>query len=215
MKHINPHIKVVLFDHDDTLVGTIEAKWAAHKFVAKKHYNKNLSEDEIREHWGKPLRVLVGLLYDTDDVDTAIDREMATHKDFPKILLEDTKQVLAQLRKSGKKLGVITATSRRSFEFDLSTMKIPKSMFDYTQTEEGSEYHKPDSRVFDPTKKWLSRHGIKPSEVVYVADGLHDMKAALGAGFEFIGVSTGLVTQADFKKSGARSIRTLGDLISQ
>lgn len=52
---IADHIKVVLFDHDDTLVGTISTKWAEHKFIAKKYYQKELTDDEIRLHWGKPL----------------------------------------------------------------------------------------------------------------------------------------------------------------
>lgn len=213
MNHIKSHIKVVLFDHDDTLVGTIEAKWAAHKHIAHTYYDKELSEDEIRQHWGKPLSTLVGLLYGTDDIETALAREMATHNDFPKKLFEDTKAILQQLHKSGKKLGVITATSRRSFSFDLDTMKIPKNIFDYTQTENDTSFHKPDPRVFDPVLKWLESICVKPSEVLYVGDGLHDMKAALGAGFEFIGVTTGLVTQDEFKSSGAVAINRLRDLI--
>lgn len=213
MQHIKSHIKVILFDHDDTLVGTIEAKWAAHKHIARTYYDKELSEDEIRQHWGKPLSTLVGLLYDTDDIETALAREMATHTDFPKKLLEDTEITLEHLHKSGKKLGVITATSRRSFNFDLETMKIPKNIFDYTQTEDDTSFHKPDPRVFEPVLKWLDSIHIKPSEVLYVGDGLHDMKAALGAGFEFIGVTTGLVTQDDFKTNGAASINRLKDLI--
>ncbi len=47
---IGRHIKAVLFDHDDTLVAT----------------------DERREHWGKPLEQLVGLLYDTADIEQAM-----------------------------------------------------------------------------------------------------------------------------------------------
>jgi phosphoglycolate phosphatase len=213
MKHIPPHIKVVLFDHDDTLVGTIEAKWAAHKHIAKTHYGKQLTDDDIRKHWGKPLRTLVGLLYDDDDIDRAMQRERDTHKDFPKQIFEDTEHVLQKLKDSGKKIGIITATSRWSFEYDLGTMNIDESLIDYSQTEDDTDYHKPDPRVFEPAITWLKSQNIKPEEVVYVGDGLHDMKAALGAGFEFIGVATGLVTQKQFSDSGSRSVKKLSDLV--
>ena len=41
------------------------------------------------------------------------------------------------------------------------------------------------------TSMWLESEAIRPDEVIYVGDGLHDMKAALGAGFSFLGVETG------------------------
>jgi hypothetical protein len=39
------------------------------------------------------------------------------------------------------------------------------------------------------------------------------MKAALGAGFEFIRIATGLVTHNEFQASGAAAITKLKDLI--
>lgn len=41
-KQFKDNIKAVFFDHDDTLVGTIEAKWAHHKYVARTWYGKEL-----------------------------------------------------------------------------------------------------------------------------------------------------------------------------
>ncbi len=58
----NPEIKAILFDHDDTLVQTIKSKWAQHKYIAKTFYHKNLKDEELRLHWGKPFTELVELL---------------------------------------------------------------------------------------------------------------------------------------------------------
>lgn len=212
MKHIRDHIKVVLFDHDDTLVGTIEPKWAQQKYIAKAYYNKNLTEVELIEHWGKPLRALFGALYETEDLDRAMDLNLKHNEKFPKVLRDDTISTLKYLRKVGKKLGVITATHKWSLDYDLETLGIPRELFDYIQTEDNTKFHKPDPRVFDPVKAWLKKQNIRPSEVVYVGDGLHDMQAALEAGFEFIGITTGLVTQKDFKANGAAVIKKLADL---
>ncbi len=210
---IGDDIKAVLFDHDDTLVGTIEAKWAQHKHIARKWYNKELLDKELREHWGKPLRVLLGALYETDDLDQAMKRVKRIHADFPKRLFEETLGVLERLRAADKYIGVITSTSRYSFEYDLKDLGIPKALFDFIQTEDDASFHKPDPRAFDPAKIWLAEHDIKPYQVVYIGDSLFDMKASQGAGFHFIGVISGLISSSQFKKAGAVYVSNLSELL--
>ena len=59
MSEIIPvNTKAIFFDHDDTLVGTYIAKSAQHKYVAKKWYNIELTDEKIRKHWGMPLNEL-------------------------------------------------------------------------------------------------------------------------------------------------------------
>ncbi len=199
-------IQAVIFDHDDTLVGTIGPKWDQHKFVAKKYYGKDLTEAEIRQHWGKPLHELICLLYDTDDAEQAMAYNIEHHESFPKMLFAQTIPTLKALKQSGKKVGIITATSRFSFEHDLDLHRIPRELLDFTQTSEDTDFHKPDYRVFEPLIKWLDEQGIAPSQVVYVGDGLHDMQAAVDAGFLFLGVQSGLVSAAEFDAAGASSV---------
>jgi len=211
-EHIGDHINAVFFDHDDTLVGTIAAKSDQHKHVARTYYDKDLSDEEISKHWGKPLQELVCLLYGTNDVDQAMTHNIAHHEDFQKNLFEATIPTLKNIKAAGKMIGIITATSRFSFEHDLELHQVPRDLLDYTQTADDTAYHKPDKRVFDPAISWLSDNGIKPEEVVYIGDGLHDMKAALGAGFSFLGVETGLVTSDQFKAENASSIPSIANL---
>jgi len=206
-------IGAVIFDHDDTLVGSYKAKWAQHKHVAQTWYNKELTDDEIRQHWGKPFRTLIRLLYETEDLDTAFRRMMAVHKAYPKLLLPETIPTLQSVHDSGRLIGVVTATMRFSFEHDLDELGIPRNLLDYTQTEDETEHHKPDKRVFDPAKSWLRAMGVNDSEVLYVGDGLHDYAAASGAGFRFLGVETGLVNQLQFIDAGAVCVSSLGKLL--
>jgi phosphoglycolate phosphatase-like HAD superfamily hydrolase len=206
------NIKAVFFDHDDTLVGTIAAKWAHHKHVARTWYDKELTDDDIRQHWGKPFSQLVELLYGQDDPEKAMRRNLSCEDDFPKSLPVDTIPTLHRLYTAGKILGIITATSRYSFEHDLDLHDFPRDIIGYTQTEEDTTFHKPDPQVFEPAVAWLAARNILPQEVLYVADGLHDMKAAVGAGFSFMGVTTGLVTADDFMAAGAESIQGLRKL---
>lgn len=214
-RFLGDHIKSVLLDHDDTMVGTIEAKWAAHKFNAKIHYGKDLADDEIRMHWGIPLRQLVGILYGDEDLDRALAHEEETHQTFPKILFEHTNAVLNKLKGSGFLLGVITAASRASLDNDFRTLGISHDAFDYTQTQDDTPYHKPDKRVFDPALAWLVQHDITPQETLYIGDGLLDMEASIGAGMNFLGVETGLITADGFKAASATSIPHLGHLLEE
>lgn len=213
-KHIGESIKAVLFDHDDTLVGTIDAKWAHHKHVARTFYGKELSDAELKQYWGKPLEALACLLYGTDDVKQAMDNIIATHEAFPKDLFEATIPTLKHIKAAGKLIGIVTATTRFSFEHDLTLHEVPRELIDYTQTADDTLWHKPDPRVFVPALEWLDSQNVKASEVVYVGDGLHDMKAALGAGFSFIGVETGLVTAEQFREAKAKSVPTIEALIN-
>jgi len=212
-KHIPDIIKVVLFDHDDTLVDTIGTKWAQHKYVAKLYYDKELTDAEITEHWGKPLPELVGLLYGTDDVEQAIKHNTAHHQEFEKVLFKATVPTLKHLKDAGKLVGIVTATTRFSFEHDLKLHGISPELLDYRQSGDDTLFHKPDKRVFEPATKWLDAKGILPEETLYIGDGLHDMKAALGAGFNFLGVETGLVTARQFATAGAKSIPSIAHLL--
>ena len=206
--------KVILFDFDDTLVETIKPKWAQHKYVAKTYYNKELHEDEIRLHWGKPFSLLLKELYQTDKIEEATTYNIATRERFPKLLFPEMTNVIEELKRRGKVLGIVTATSTCSLDYDFASLNIKKSYFDYVQTQEDSQFHKPDPRVFEPTKAWLSEQGYTNSDVLYIGDALTDMKAAQEAGFNFIGTSTGLVSAKNFESLGVRALHSLSDLLT-
>jgi phosphoglycolate phosphatase-like HAD superfamily hydrolase len=116
------------------------------------------------------------------------------------------------LHAAGKIVGIITATIRFSFEHDLDLHNFPREIIDYTQTADDTEFHKPDPRVFDPAKLWLAERSIEPVETLYVGDGLKDMHAALGAGFNFLGVESGLVTAKEFQQYGANSVASIAEV---
>jgi phosphoglycolate phosphatase-like HAD superfamily hydrolase len=208
-KHITDDIKAVFFDHDDTLVDTMGTKWAQHIFIASEYYGKNLSREEITEHWGKPLHELIGILYGTNDIEQAMEYNIKHHKQFPKGLFPGTIDTIKKLHASGKVIGIVTATVRLSFETDTKLHKFPMDLIDYTQTSEDTVFHKPDPRVFEPATKWLEGRGIKPSETIYIGDGTKDIEAALGAGYNFLGVETGLTTKEYFKRSGVKSVANI------
>jgi phosphoglycolate phosphatase len=212
-EYIGDHIKAVFFDLDDTLMDTIGSKWAQHKFIAQKYYQKKLTDAEIIDHWGKPLNELICLLYGTDDSEDALAKLQLHHREYPKKIYDKSSEVLKHLHDQGKTIGIITASKKFSVAEDFNKNKLPRKYIDYLQTAEDTPYHKPDPRVFEPALKWLKTHNIQSDEVIYIGDGLHDMKAALGAGFSFLGVETGLVTAQQFLDAEGKSIPSIADLL--
>ncbi|OGC58288.1 hypothetical protein A3A70_03295 [candidate division WWE3 bacterium RIFCSPLOWO2_01_FULL_42_11] len=212
IKRIGKDIKAVIFDYDDTLVESIRPVWAKHKFIAKKYYGKNLEDEEIRIHWGKPFAELVQLLYETEDSETALAHNYNLRGSYSKLLYEESIPTLTLLKDKGKLLGIVTANNRYGYEYDLTQHNIPSEVIDYSQTADETSFHKPDPRVFDPAILWLTEQQIQPHQVLYIGDGLHDMKASLGAGFHFIGVQTGLIFGEEFKVHDAFSVPTIADI---
>lgn len=207
--NIDSSIKAVLFDHDDTFVGTIAACWELDKHVARTWYNKELTEDELRKHWSKPLKEMVSIIFETTDVDTAMKRIMTCYPDYPKKLLPGVLVLVHAIKTHNLKVGIVTSTAEKTITHDFEAVSLDKTLFDHFQTQEDTDFHKPDPRVFAPTISWLSTQGIKPSEVLYIGDGLHDGQAAVATGFQFIGVETGLATAADFAQKGFVSVPNL------
>ena len=211
---LDPKVKVIVFDHDDTLVETIKPKWAQHKYIAKEFYSRDLTDTELKEHWGKPLTVLLKCLYETTHIDIAMSYNIATREMFPKRLLKGTIETLKALKTNGLKLAIVTSTTKSSLLNDFKTLGIEEQIFDYIQTEDDTTLHKPDPRVLDPVKAWSDSINISVDEVVCIGDHLNDKHAADGAGFKFIGVGTGLITPDEFKKEGIPFIHKLPDLLN-
>src|SRR5687768_9277251 len=100
----NKPVKAVLVDWDDTCVSTIEPIWLLHKFVAGKYYDKLLSDEDIRQHWGKPMHELVKLLYETDDHEQAF-RNILNHvhvSEFEKKFFDGVPELLSKIASSKK-----------------------------------------------------------------------------------------------------------------
>lgn len=212
MTSVKRTTEAILFDHDDTLVQTQKIKWEHNKFIAKKFYGKELCDEEILIHWGKPLGEMACALFGTKDVNTAMQYIENTRGLFPKALFPDTVRVLRHLKAKGAATGVVTATSQSNFTYDCSHLQLPP--FDYVQTFDDTDVHKPDPKVFEPALAWASSIHLHPQDMTYVGDSLHDMRAAQGAGLNFIGVSTGLVSIEEFADHGAQSISGLHELIA-
>ena len=197
-------IRAVIFDLDDTLVRSVEQKWAHHRAVASEIYGFELTDERLAEHWGKPFDVMIGELYRHSDTpeNMLAACDSLDHR-FPKGVFDDAVPGVTTLLDAGLEVGVLTGAPRRHAIADLEHYGFPVPRLAMIQGNDDTSVHKPDPRVFDAPLGALRTTGITPPEVVYVGDSLIDHAAAVGAGISFIGVATGLVSVEAFHEAGA------------
>jgi phosphoglycolate phosphatase-like HAD superfamily hydrolase len=205
-------IQAVIFDLDDTLLKTARIKWAHHKAVAAQ-YGVELTDETLARYWGMPFDQMIGYLYNhADTVDNMRAANRALESQFPKEIHDDTIEVLGALALHGIVAGVVTSTNTEFAITDLKRLQVPAEAFLFVQGAEATPYHKPDGRVFDPALERLAELGIRRSEVLYVGDALMDHEAAVQAGIQFVGVTTGFVSIEQFQEVGVPVIARLGEL---
>jgi len=199
--------KMVIFDFDDTLVESRAAKWNQHKYVAKKFYNIDVTEEELLKQWGKPLNILVGELYqNSDTLENMYAALTSTKDDFQKKIYKESINTVNKLLENNIKVGVISATTKFFLIEDLKRFGFPIDKFSIIQGADETPVHKPNPDVFLPLfEKYLNKE-IEKNEIVYIGDSIDDFKAATDAGIDFIAVTTGLYSDIDFKKLGAKNI---------
>lgn len=205
--------KVVAFDFDDTLVATIKNVWKQHKHVALTEFGITITDDDMRRVWGRPFDEMVEDLYGHpfDKVEPHLLREKPN---FPKEIFPNSLPLLQSIKASGRTLALITSTNTKSLATDFVHSAIEDDIFDHVFTIDDCEYRKPDKRVFDP----LLAHGYNSGEVVYIGDAATDFFAARDAGFDFIGVASGLLSIDDFislkgwNRTGAVAVSSIADV---
>ena len=92
------------------------------------------------------------------------------------------REMLEELRASGKVMGVVSSRRRDEYEAVITPLGIDE-YFENMVLAEDTERHKPEP---DPLLEYLRRAGAKPEETIYVGDTAHDSKAAQEAGVSFL-----------------------------
>jgi HAD superfamily hydrolase (TIGR01549 family) len=206
--------QAVLFDLDDTLVKTHLVKWAHHKAVAKKFYNIDLTDEVIREHWGKPFEPMMAIFYQNADTPAnMLAANLSLEDQYLKELQEDALDAVDTLLAARVEIGIITSITGALAKKDLLRLGFPVEKFFLLQGSDDEPAHKPDPKVFDKALRLLEAKKISKDEVVYIGDALMDYYAARDAGIGFIGITTGLASEDEFMHEGAATVPSLADLL--
>jgi len=205
-------IKAIIFDLDDTLIQTSKAKYKALQHAAKKFYDLDLTDDDIRSHWGKPFDQFIHDLFrEVEETQKIIENYYSVRNNFPTPAYEDSKDSLILLRKKYV-IGMVTAATRHMTLEDLRIAGLSELMFDHIQTSEDSSYHKPDPKVFEPIKTKFTEKNILTNELLYIGDSISDYEAAHGAGLSFVGIANRTTSSEKFDNVGSKWITNLAEL---
>ena len=206
-------IQAVVFDFDNTLVDSIKPKVPQHRHTAKQ-LGIELSDEDILSNWS--IHSFSGLLAKLYGAKSPLANQLIIEQydQFPKEIYQDTIATLRALGQSGLHLALMTSLREDRIEKDFEATGIDPLLFEYIQTEKDTSVHKPNSAVFDPTKKWLHLIGIhNPENALYIGDALEDMQAATAAGLSFVGIDRGFVTRERFENAAALCIPSLAELV--
>lgn len=204
--------RAVIFDLDDTLVDTIGPKWRSHKEAARLYSGLELTDEDLREVWGMPFKPMVKKLYRTEDFDGVVEVIKTIREKYPKIPHPGAVEKVEELMSRGIVLAILTSMSKEGVDHDFSHLPFKQNWFHFIQTEDDTEFHKPDHRVFEPALLKLGELGIASAEVMYVGDHRSDYQATLGAEISFTGVATGLISVVEFEAMGAKAVSSIAEL---
>lgn len=206
-------IKLMVFDHDMTIVDSSYAIMAGFNYVAEHEGLPLVSHELTMKYIATPIPTFCeGLLgeYRPEWVklyrsqSERLERELI--RPFP-----DTVSTLTQLRDMGIKLAVLSNREHPSKALKHSGLDVYFDVIVGAEEPYGHLAYKPDPAMMNALMKDLN---MKPSETVYVGDADLDIITAISAHVRGIGITKGNFTHDDFKLLGAwKSIDTLSELI--
>ena len=100
---------------------------------------------------------------------------------------EGIEHVLAELRRQGQRLGIVTAKRRKTVELAFAVLPL-EHYFDVVVTSELTERNKPDP---EPLLTGLERLGAGPAESAFVGDSPFDVASGKAAGVFTVAVAWG------------------------
>lgn len=172
---------VVLFDLDGTLIDTNHLIVTSFQHTLKEKLGLEVSEAAIYKHFGEPLPTTMAR-YSPDLAEELTDFyrvfNLANHDALVRNF-EGVREMLADLRAAGVKLGVVTSKRR---DLALRGMQVCglQDCFDTVVGMDETEKHKPEP---EPVFLALERLGARPgAHVLMVGDSRFDVECGRNAG---------------------------------
>jgi pyrophosphatase PpaX len=181
---------VVLFDLDGTLVDSAGVILASFHHATETVLQRRFPDAEIlAQVGGTNLETQLGLLAAPEHVDELV-RVYRAHNDpsYSELdCFDGMVEVLAQLKREGRRLGVVSAKRSPTVERVFEGAGIG-TYFDVVVGSDATERHKPDP---EPLLHALKELGAQPAEAAYVGDSPFDMAAAKAARVFAVAVAWG------------------------
>lgn len=196
--------KAILFDLDGTLIDTTDLILQCFKFSWSRVCGFEHSRESLIETFGTPLRDAMHSLLDRGSVhngipgngfdESTIEELLGAYRTFNVLNhdalakpFEGTREVLAELRRRGYSIAVVTSKGR---ELGLRGLKLCSldDLLDSAIFLEDTLVHKPHP---EPILAALERLNTPADSAAYVGDSRHDIIAAQAAGVRTVGALWG------------------------
>lgn len=175
--------RYLLFDLDGTLIDTTSLILTCYRVGVHPLVSDPPSDAEILKGFGTPLAQQLRRLYPAlaGRLDEAELRWRQTQEEQHDTLVRPfagTADVLAELKRRGYPIGIVTSKERRMAQRGLALHGLGP-FIDVLVAVDDTVNHKPHP---DPVLKGLERLSAPAGETLYVGDSVHDMRAGRAAG---------------------------------
>jgi pyrophosphatase PpaX len=181
----------VLFDLDGTVVDSGAIILASMRHATREVLGRDYADEELMRAVGGPGLESQMAALAPEHVDELV-RVYRAHNEPLHDELEacvGVEDVLARLRKEGRRLGIVTAKRRATAELAFRHVRVGH-LFETVVGGDETERHKPHP---EPLLLAAERLEVSPSECAYVGDSPFDVQAAKAAGMHAIAVTWGRI----------------------
>lgn len=191
-------IDTVLFDFDGTVMNTNDVIINSWQHTFKTLENREEDVETIVKTFGEPLAVTMEKFFPDVPVDQSINIYRSYHYDnFGELisLFPGMKELLAELKRRGYKIGMVTSRLRRTTEEGLEKYGVI-DYFDTVITADDTDKHKPDPA---PIHIALKNLDSVPEKSIMLGDTMFDILCAKNAGVKSVLVSWAMAVTEEEK----------------
>ena len=178
-------IKAILFDFDGTLINTNDVIVEAWQYTYKHYGFDEVPIEHITKCFGEPLLITMAREFpDVAPQESASvyrQRQVDMAEELVNVF-DDIPKLLAELRKAGYKIGIVTSRTRESTLRYLKQFDI-EEYFDGIVTCDDTDKHKPNP---EPVLMGLKKLNAEPDSALMIGDSSFDMKSANNAGVKTV-----------------------------
>ena len=204
--------RYIIFDFDGTLVNTNDIIMASWQATLRRFLGHELPERAVEVTYGEVLVSTMPKLIPGVNVEEAVNyyREFqdSHHDDYAVYAFDGIRELLAELRKRGCRIGVGTSRTAYSYK-DYMDMLDMNGLVDESVTMDDVTRHKPDPDTAEAVlKKLAARDGREWSdelrrEAIFIGDTKYDMGCARNAGIDSVLVGwSHYIDEEDMAASG-------------
>lgn len=193
-------IRAVLFDLDGTLLDSIAVILQSFRHVLQRYVPlKQYSREDLVRLIGEPL--LSQMRYFAGGDEHVAAKMVADYRSHNRALLPSVPlfplvlETLQELKRRQFLTGLVTSKQRASTMISIDQYHLAEH-FDVIVTSDDTQKHKPDP---EPLLHAAAKLHVKPEEVVYVGDSVHDVRCALGAGAVAVAALWGPFLKSDLE----------------